>query len=505
MLHDRMRSEEGVALIFALFAIIILGGIAAVMVSLARAELRATAQARDFEAAIHVAEAGADVVIAALNDDRDHLTSGPSGAHALDPSTVSTPADRLAWARSVANGNCTLVETGFGETCGIRPVDVVSGRPLNVIYGVGYVPTRANPSKVRVVRIEFDRGFFKPSKAIVTGGDLTISGNATIGGLEGNVHSNGDLNVSGGSVSISGDLSYSGTLVGDSTGTATAAPPEPLTAATARSLYPQALGHYATSGGAYTGDWYDLCPDGRVRAPDIDTANAPDPLTAPFYPPGLPAGRYPCSGEVLWDATTAEFRGWEPSGAKWQISGNSCDLDGIYYVFGRNATISGNPGSKKDGCTTDRDGDGVPDGVKMTILVEALPADHAAPNPCVAAVGDNGSLSGNFTMSGNTVWFPFLGNPLPTGGTGVAVIADRDIQITGNPDQDFAGFYSAHEQVKLSGNPSMVGAIQAEDACDVPGSPVHENSISGNISLTFDGGLNLPLEGIVRITAWNEL
>ena len=48
--------------------------------------------------------------------------------------------------------------------------------------------------------------------AIVTNGDLEISGNASIEGTAGSVHANGDLNIDGNSASIEEDASASGEL-----------------------------------------------------------------------------------------------------------------------------------------------------------------------------------------------------------------------------------------------------------------------------------------------------
>ncbi|OFW01874.1 MAG: hypothetical protein A3I61_02470 [Acidobacteria bacterium RIFCSPLOWO2_02_FULL_68_18] len=64
--------------------------------------------------------------------------------------------------------------------------------------------------------------------AIVTDGDLTISGSVTVtGGAHASVHSNGDLTVDGGSASVSGDLTASGEYDGPAGGSG-GAPEKPL-------------------------------------------------------------------------------------------------------------------------------------------------------------------------------------------------------------------------------------------------------------------------------------
>lgn len=56
-----------------------------------------------------------------------------------------------------------------------------------------------------------------------------------------------------------------------------------------------------------------------------------------------------------------------------------------------------------------------------------------------------------------------------------------------------------------NGNPVIRGAAVAEAAPDTPGSPLPDNTVSGNVHITYNGDLSVPLSGYVRITAWNEL
>lgn len=446
-LHD---DEDGIALIFALFAVLTIAGLVALIMATALTEQTVTGDSRDFENAVHVAESGADDVVSDVNLAAAYTTAGPSGSHTYTLPAGATVEQQRAWALTVAETNCELVVAPDGESCGIRPVSA-SGVPLDVVYGVGFVPSRSDPQKVRVVRMEYDRGFFSSTKALLTGDDLVISGNPDILGLAGHVHTNGGLKVSG-SANVAGDLTFTGTLIEDKTGKAVKAPSEPIPDVTARSVY-------TSQSGSYPGQWYDLCPDGRVRSPAAS----------------------PCTGTEVWNAQTAEFRGWKynkssNSTAKWDVSGNTVG-DGIYYIYRGNASISGNPGTKSKPA-------------KMSVILERTKV-------CATTPDDDGSLSGNFTMSGNMVWQPLLADAM--------VIADTDIEVSGNPNQSLEGAMIAREQVKVSGNPQMEGSMIAQDACDLGGSPVHENSISGNMMLTHNGDLLLPIDGLVRVTAWNEL
>lgn len=109
MWTERLHDERGAALVTALLAVLVIGGIAAVLIAMAQTNLRATGAARDQEHALRTAEAGAlDIATQALED-------GDTGANLAS-------ADR-----NFSYGN--------------RPVDG-AGNPLDVIFGAGSVDGR---------------------------------------------------------------------------------------------------------------------------------------------------------------------------------------------------------------------------------------------------------------------------------------------------------------------------------------------------------------------------
>jgi hypothetical protein len=293
---------------------------------------------------------------------------------------------------------------------------------------------------------------YNPAKAILTGDDLTISGNPGVGGLAGHVHTNGDLDVSGNPI-VSGDLTASGTYAasgspvvgGDFGGNR---PLEAIPAIEPRDLYDQLSTQYAAA-------WFDLCPDGTIRRPGFGT---------------------PCTGIILANTSsgTAAF-GWKISGnglgVKWQ--NEPPFSNGVFYVYRAKAEISSNPGAP-----------GSP--WQATVVTEGQPNASA----CTQDYGDL-EVSGNPVMTG---YIPSL-----------VFVAGRDLKINGNPSQQFTGFFAAREQIEISGNPTLVGAMVAEDRCDTGGSPVHFDSISGNMNLTFDGNIEIPVESLIRTTLWLEL
>jgi len=453
--RDRAAAEDGFALVGAVFAMFVLTGLSVIFVSMALSESKATGVSRDFEHAVHAAEAGADRIVARVNDNASYVTG-----HPWTLAANATPDEQRAWAvaqfeaaRTASPRPASMADVPQGLAMGIRPHDAVSGVPRDEVFGVGEI-AGAYGAELRVVKLGFDRGLYTATHALLTGGLLTVSGDSLIDGTAGNVHTNGDLIVPGntsiiGNATASGDYSVTGhpTVGGVSGG---GYPSAPLPRVDVRSLYGQ-RSNYAGSGATpYDGSWFDLCPDGRVHAP-------------------APTGGDPCTGPALSVAGT-RYIGWEPSGEKWQQLDDEA-YDGIFYVYQRNVQISGNGGSP-----------GAP--VGMTVLCEATPDGQ-------------GGRSGNIAVSGNPALAPRLGDLL--------FAADRDIEIAGNPDQGYDGFIAAHEAIKFNGNPYLKGAAVAEGAPDTPGSPLPDNTVSGNARITYNGDLSVPLSAVVRITAWNEL
>jgi len=150
--------------------------------------------------------------------------------------------------------------------------------------------------------------------AILTNGDLSLSGNASVEGSSGSVHANGGLTIDGDSVGVSGDVSSSGTLDCEEPcdqvdGTATEGAPEITVPAVHASEYL---------------DWADyiLNDDGTMTDPSGTVLCVADVKTS-------------CNN---WD--------WDSASGTWSINSNSVTA-GTYYVEGH-ARVSGSPGSTKN-------------------------------------------------------------------------------------------------------------------------------------------------------------
>lgn len=150
--------------------------------------------------------------------------------------------------------------------------------------------------------------------AIVTNGDLTLSGNASIQGLEGSVHANGTLEIDGNSVGIAGNASSSGDLecidpCDQVAGTTTGGAPEIPVPSIHASDYFSFADYVLKADGTMTD------PSGTV----LCTSN----------------GKTSCNN---WD--------WDSATGGWSLTSNNV-TSGTYYVEG-DVFVSGSPGSTKN-------------------------------------------------------------------------------------------------------------------------------------------------------------
>lgn len=499
MWRERIDREDGVALIYVLFATVIISGLVVVFMSRVLFETRSTAQARDFEAAVHVAEAGAEELFGVINaedEENKYVTEGPDpdNSGTVGPHKLASGDDEEAWAiaraeAAAADSSNNLVTTDGGQGYGIRPQDADTGKALDIVYGVGFVPSvDADNRRVRVVKMQIARRHFSPDHALLFGGGGLIGGNAEIRApgcdtdnpdtCNADVHANGDMKVQGSGTSshlIQGNLTASGAIDGTPNtegGTSSGGEEEePVPSVRARDFYNRdtSYNNDPQTGGSV--EWYDLC------VASDNTGVVKEPSTEP------------CTGNVIWptgDGSTS-FLGWTyQSGTNtWRAT----DVEaGVFYVHHADADVRGSAGN-------------LPRAV--SILLET---DDASP-------GDSGSLQ----MSGN----PNLVSALPD----TLFVTDRDLKLKGtsnggqiddetcDPDtdpecdeQNYTGFMFVREQVDVSGTVHLEGALIAEDDEDLHGLVTRSTAgINGTMVLKYDDDLTIDLRGRVTVEFWNEL
>lgn len=267
--------------------------------------------------------------------------------------------------------------------------------------------------------------------AVVTNGDLTISGNPVITGSSGGVHSNSNLDISG-NPDIAQDATGSGTYsesghpdVGGVTGGGTPVITVPPV---------RAIDHYTQAD-------FVLTSDGHVkdRATDAVLCDAS-------------ADNNACSGAYSW-----VYNG-NVASPEWRISGNTA-VNGTFYVQGK-AHISGSPGN------------------------------GGAADPAITIIAE-----GDIEISGNPEFRPDTPELL--------FVTNGDLKISGTSETSlaFEGQMLVHEQVMLSGNPTLSGQLLVEDAVNLS-HLVDTNTISGDATISYNGTIG---GNAYHVAAWREV
>lgn len=501
MWRERVTNEDGIALVFAMFVVLALAGLAVLFVGNSLSSSRQSGIERNREVAIHAAESAAEDLFTQINVVEETFTATDT-----DFPLTGTDSAQRQWAldEAAAVSESDLVTSGSGQGYAIRPDDPSVPdtdcppsesppcvQPLDLVLTVGWSPSRQawldddRNSRVRVVKMQITTGFFSPMDALFVCGDLTL-GSATTQGIAGNVYVNGDVTTTGNSYQIDGDLSVTGTFGPDNpespadqvTGTITIpAPPKDCPPADARSLYDLDEDDGDPIAGAnpdrsqtdpYYGIdpvttapifWYDLCP------PDSDVSVAsirvPDPLNGPCaYDASAGSGD---PGHVEWqEGQTTGSKGWSYVSGAWKATHVQT---GIFYVYQRDATVTG--------------GDGA-----VTIIVEKDP-------------GGPGDESGNLDLSG--------GPTLRRAFSDLQFLAERDFEQNGNSQAQLNGVILVKEQLGGSGNANVNGSVVVRDEPDTHLSPVSSTKATGSMVVDNDGTLRVPVHDTAGVTFWNEL
>ncbi|MFA5889609.1 MAG: hypothetical protein WDA27_01440 [Actinomycetota bacterium] len=192
---------------------------------------------------------------------------------------------------------------------------------------------------------------------------------------------------------------------------------------------------------------YDLCPDATVR------------VTAAVA----------CAGVVAGTGLARGWNGWRYAGARWIVTSDEVG-DGGFYVYRSDVAISGNIGS-------------VSNPWRATIVVEGLKA------------GSN-LINGDLAISSNVV--------LRAWKQGVAIVAERDVRLTGGTTREVQGMILAGEQVDIPGSGTIIGSVVAAGTSSTLGSPVSANSVTGSVVIRAEFGAP-SVQGGVTPLRWGEL
>lgn len=435
------RDEKGIALPLALMALVVLASLSAALLATGGAEVQIATNHLHGIQAFFLAEAGLEQAFAAL---------------LATPTAITTLAG-LPANGTLAGGAYTLTY----QAAGTSTVLVVSTGTIG--------------NAQRILKATLTNGW-KSEDAVRVEKDLTISGNPTVEGNCGRVHTNEDLDISGGSVVISGTATATGTVVSghDRYRNTPRGARQTAQGGQARRDIPAIsaaeLLELAKADATASQALYWLKNDGTVakwnpstRAFDTLIGAA---LNAIIKHPSNPQG-----WEVTQIATVQLHFSTQP--ARWVIgAGGGGAPTGTFYVDG-DITISGDVGPW----------------TATLIAADTQPA--TTPN-------QPGNHGGDINISGNPEITPHMANTL--------LVADRDIEISGNPHGgriSYQGYIMAQEQIKVNGNPTINGAILAKDAANLSDF-VTADSISGDPTIAFDCSDGPPLTGNLRALTWGS-
>lgn len=448
----RQRDDQGFSLILVMGIGFALLAFAIVAATTSVRALKDSSSHVSYAQNLDTAEAGIDQVSARLQ--------ATNGAYTLCPTTtnvtscdipasarVSGFANQTAertWAETTlkqlaADDQTLLKTTTAGQYLTIRPPSI------NTIYSMSWVPSYAKPTRQRLVKSEYIFSTYHPANAILTNGNITCCPSYDIGldasapaGTSIGIHTNGNLGgVPGHDSGLTVEASATGTCSGCTANTPTQTVP---------TIDPRLV--YNSESSKYSGSWFDLCPDGKVRSPNTASNGVP------------------CTGTVL---ATQPYRGWSLSGTTWDVDDDGTGYPGVYYVYRGNVHVGNSHTALISGATT--------------ILTEAT-ANRACPR-----------ADGNITLDNKSTWSggPYIaGMMLLAGGN---FTQNNQAVTTGT-----GGAYLAQGSVNqnTSSHDGLIGLMIAEDFCG------ETNDLQGSI-LYYDGGADLPLGSLIRSTLEMEL
>ncbi len=482
----RLRNEEGVGLVLVIgigaFILALLG----VAVSMAINSLNISQHRSNYEMALASAETGIDETLGRLQwayDSNGVDFPIPNTATATfptpvcDSAPVSQPADfdsaddERDWAVAriealVASNPGCLQTTESGQYIVLKPsTPLVDGRypGFGRVYAMGWSPDRttANASS-RLVKVEYVFLPYTPQNAILTAGNLAISSSTTVTTAAGyppelaGIHSNGTITTQGnptvyGMVTSTGPSTASSNRFYSNPGGSVAnAPTNTVPRVSARSFYFNAPNSDAV---AVSSRWYDLCPDGSVKA----------------WSDGGP-----CTGAVK---STQSDIGWSyDSGTRtWTASRNT--VSGAFYAHEANVT----------------EGNGNASIANITVIASSQNASDCATK-----------RYGNIHWDHYDMRAPAFRN--------LFLYADADIETESNFSAGstgaggsavISGMFVAGDQISMqTSSQGAVGSVIAADRCTT--SPMVTSNEVKNPAVYFDPDGDSPFTDIINTTLWLE-
>jgi hypothetical protein len=445
--RSRRADEQGLALILALFALVMITAAVVMMFRSARFEVWATGNASAHEAALHAADAGAEVVFGRMNHDNAYTTG-----HAAPVEPFASLAAERTWVLGQALLDDAWIDTSGGLGYGIGPIEM---HDRQYVYGIGITGDPERPQALRVVRTEILPAVGGlEGVGVLAGGSIRFheGGSATV---TGSVHSNQTIYADQ-NMDIDGDLSASGTVASthpqlNVAGELSSGVPE------RHVPHVEAIDLYLEHAGDPSIPWFDLCRgdsgsprDGIIREP----GTAGQPCT------GAEIGRVRGDGGQRWN-------GWsyDDSTRTW-MQENGHNPAGVFYAHELNLHLH-NLSNKR----------------RATLIA--------------SADWDDNGWTGNVVVASTALtWLePWV------------IFADRDIDGSDGGSKHLDGIVYAGEQIDGTGSYHLTGSMIMRDDPHTPLSPVGENRFGGggNTRVDFVPAYDIFGQGTVHVYAWREL
>ena len=476
--------ERGMALMLALLVLVLLSTFGFALLGLSQTEIQEASRQRDSSQALSIADAATERARAELNRRLDTIPGK------VDFDTELTTNGGYIYGAASDPGAFVDLVSG-GSAVGQYRVQIVNNHTGPLPDGGSATDDRdravyALATGQRTVlghtlrrRIEvflapsplagFTMGCGEPTQQL-----LNISGNPTVTGSKGSVHSNCNFNTSG-TPTISQNVTAVGTITNTGTPNIGGQQTPGVPPVTIPAIVPT---DYKTSGYMQVGD-YVMKETAAPAKAEIYQVTGFDGTGNPIVG-GVPV--FDATGGGTWPGGGGgwSYSGTPGAGGTWQWGGNNLPAQiqnkAFYFekapgttagVQSGNVEIAASPGS-----------DPIP--WKVTIIAEG----HIA-------------VSGNPTMQAADQ------------AKNILMIAGTDISNSGNASSTWSGggIIAAHEQISLAGNqPEFVGLFLAENAAATDPF-VTSTSISGNPTITYNGAPAPPAAWklpLIRV-AWREL
>jgi hypothetical protein len=402
---------------------------------------------------LDTAEAGIDQVSARLQKTNGTYSYCPTSVNVPScdvPATVQTngfssEAAERTWAKDTltklaADNQSLLKPAPGGQYLAIRPPS------LNTIYSMSWVPSYTKATRQRLIKSEYIFSTYHPANAILTNGDIDCCSSYNVGYAPGTpagttlgIHTNGSLNGVPSACSGCGTVTVSASATGTCSGCTSNAPTEKVPDINPRDVY-------NSESSKYPGNWYDLCPDGKVYAPNTSSTGVP------------------CTGTLI--SATLPYRGWSKSGSNWSNSGGN--YPGVYYVYKANIDLN----------NVDLTG-------AMTMITEST-YNHV-PAKCT---------------NPRDGWIEHKKVTWTAGGfiSGLMVLSGDHFKSFTQSNEGTGGFLAqSYVEQQTSSAPGIYGFMIAENYC-----PGETNRLQGQV-LFYDGGDDIPIGSKIRSTLELEL